>query len=220
MSPGETRFEFGKNWRDYVNKSFNQDKVEISKRHMLQFMHRKALKGFTILDIGCGSGLHSLAALQTGADSVYSFDFDAESFTATSLVKEWAGSPDNWSVKQGSILDDDFVSKMPQFDLVYAWGVLHHTGDVWHAIRNAAGRVKSGGFFYMALYSADVQIDPPPKFWLDIKKKYISSGKLYRRVMEIWYIWRFQLHRNIFRLPLFLKAMINYRKNRGMKPEE
>ncbi len=216
MSPVRTRFEFGKNWHNYVKRNFSQDKVEISKRHILEFMRRETLRGLTFLDIGCGSGLHSLAALQAGARSVYGFDFDMESIAAARFIKEQAGSPDNWSVEQGSILDDDFVYRMPQFDLVYAWGVLHHTGDVWLAIRNAAGRVKPGGFLYMALYSADVQIDPPPQFWIDIKQKYVSSGMLYRRFMEIWYIWRFQMHRNIFLLPLFLKRMISYRKNRGM----
>jgi len=216
MSPVRTRFEFGKNWHDYVKRNFSQSKVEISKRHMLEFMCRETLRGLTFLDIGCGSGLHSLAALQAGVSSVYSFDFDMESIAAARFVKEQAGSLDNWSVEQGSILDDDFVSRMPQFDLVYAWGVLHHTGDVWHAIRNAAGRVKPGGFFYLALYSADVQVDPPPQFWLDVKQKYVSSGKLYRRFMEMWYIWRFQMNRNIFLLPQVLKIMISYRKNRGM----
>ena len=216
MSTTETRFEFGKNWHNYVKKNFSQDKVEISRRHILEFMCRNTLTGLSFLDIGCGSGLHSLAALQAEVSSVYSFDFDMESIAAARFVKDQAGRPDNWSIEQGSILDDDFVTRMPQFDLVYAWGVLHHTGDVWHAIRNAAGRVKPGGFFYMALYSADVQIDPPPQFWLDIKQKYVSSGKIHRRFMEICYIWRFQLHRNIFLLPLFLKRMIDYRENRGM----
>ena len=216
MSAVIKRFEFGENWHDFVKKNFSQDKVEISKRHILEFIRRETLQGLTFLDIGCGSGLHSLAAQQAGARSVYGFDFDVESVSAAIFVKEQAGCPANWSVEQGSIIDDNFVSRIPQFDLVYAWGVLHHTGDVWHAIHNAAGRVKPGGLFYLALYSADVQIDPPPQFWLDVKQKYVSSGKLYRRFMEAWYIWRFQMNRNIFLLPQLIKIMISYRKNRGM----
>ncbi|KKL71629.1 hypothetical protein LCGC14_2093020, partial [marine sediment metagenome] len=66
MSPVRTRFEFGKNWHDYAKRNFSQDKVEISKRHILEFMCRETLRGLTFLDIGCGSGLHSLAALQAG----------------------------------------------------------------------------------------------------------------------------------------------------------
>ena len=71
-------------------------------------------------------------------------------------------------------MDDEYMNNLSLFDIVYSWGVLHHTGDVWHAIENAASRVKPGGIFYIALYSADVQIDPGPDFWLGIKKKYVS----------------------------------------------
>lgn len=212
----EQRFEFGKNWHDFIQKHYSQEQVDTSKNHMLKFFGRDHLNGLTFLDIGCGSGLHSLAALQAGVSVVHGFDYDPSSVAASRYVQSQAGNPSNWTVEQGSVLDDTFMARMPQYDMVYAWGVLHHTGEVWHAMRNAAGRVKPGGLFYIALYSADVQIDPPPQFWLDIKRKYVASGWLTRRYMELWYIWRFCMYYNPLLFPLFLKRIYDHKKKRGM----
>lgn len=212
----EQRFEFGKNWLDFIQKNYGQDKVETSRQHILQFMGMENLDGLSFLDIGCGSGLHSIAALHAGAASVHSFDYDPNSVAASRYVHDQVGNPANWTIEQGSVLDEAFMERMPSYDVVYSWGVLHHTGEVWRAVRNAAGRVKPGGLYYIALYSADVQINPTPEFWLDVKRKYVSSGRFKRRMMELWYIWRFQLHRNPLRLPLFFKRMLEHKKKRGM----
>jgi len=212
----EERFEFGKNWHDFIQKNFDEEKVAISKRHILDFMGRSDLSGLSVLDIGCGSGLHSIAMLQAGAAAVHGFDYDPNSVKATQFIQAQTGKSSNWTVEQGSVLDDDYIARLPQYDLVYSWGVLHHTGDVWHAIRNAASRVKPGGSFYIALYAADVQIDPTPEFWLDIKRKYVNSGWTKRRMMDWWYVWRFQMNKDIRRFPVFLKRMREYKKNRGM----
>lgn len=217
MNQGEQRFEFGKNWLHYIHRNFDPEKADISRKHMLSVLGRDDLKGLSVLDIGCGSGLHSYAAWQAGAIQVYSFDYDEASVQATRWVREQAGNPANWTtVEKGSVLDDGYMQKLAQFDLVYSWGVLHHTGDVWHAIRNAATRVKSGGFFYIALYSADIHKDPTPEFWLRIKKRYVSSSLLIRRCMDVWYVWRFILYRRPWRLPAFIKKARDYKKSRGM----
>ncbi len=189
------RFEFGRNWRDYVEKHFGPEKVETSKRHILDFMHRSDFEGLRFLDIGCGSGLHSLAASQAGAREVVSFDYDANSVEATRMLHGHAGSPANWRIVQGSVLDRDFVASLGEFDIVYSWGVLHHTGDQWTAIRNAASAVKRGGEFYVALYTSDAFVDPTPEFWLDVKRRYVSSGRPTRLWLVLWYIWRFELGR-------------------------
>lgn len=212
----EQRFEFGKNWLDFIQKNFGQDKVDTSKNHMLRFMQRDNLEGLSFLDIGCGSGLHSVAALQAGASSVHGFDYDPNSVAATRYVQQQVGTPTNWTAEQGSVLDDAYMARLPKYDVVYSWGVLHHTGAVWHAIRNATIPVKPGGLFYIALYAADVQIDPTPQFWLDVKKRYVSSGWLTRRYLDLWYVWRFILGRDPRRLPDFFRRMKEHKKNRGM----
>lgn len=217
MNSDEQRFEFGKNWLNYIHKNFSEEKADISRKHMLSVLGRDDLKGLAFLDIGCGSGLHSYAAWQAGASTLHSFDYDANSVAATRYVREQAGNPANWAtVEQGSVLDESYMTKLPQFDFVYSWGVLHHTGNVWQAIRNAAAHVKSGGLFYIALYSADVQKDPPPEFWLDVKRRYVSSSWLTRRCMDIWYVWRFMMYRKIRNLTAVISRMREYKKSRGM----
>src|SRR3954454_3596529 len=98
----EKRFEFGKNWHDFIQKNFDMEKIQISKRHILQFMGRPNLDGLTVLDIGCGSGLHSIAMLDAGAARVDGFDYDPDSVRASKFVQSQARKPANWTAEQGS----------------------------------------------------------------------------------------------------------------------
>src|SRR5262245_26638208 len=98
MEAAGQRFEFGKNWKKYIERSFSQEKVEVSKKHILGFLRRKDLEGLTFVDIGCGSGLHSLAAVQLGAAEVFSFDCDAKSVEATFILYKYADEPKNWKI--------------------------------------------------------------------------------------------------------------------------
>src|SRR5215213_8744027 len=130
----ETRFSFGKNWSDYVNESLDEERIAIAVVALQELLNLDNLRGQTFLDIGSGSGLHSLAAYRLGADEVISFDYDPDSVRTTEQLRAEAGSPTNWQVLQGSILDEAVVEKY-HASIVYSWGVLHHTGAMWQAIR-------------------------------------------------------------------------------------
>lgn len=120
---------------------------------MKKVLRVENLKGKTFLDIGCGSGIHSLAALRLGASQVFAFDYDVDSVATSRRVREWAGNPENWQIKRNSVLDADFMASLPKFDIVYSWGVLHHTGDLWGAVRNAAIPLRKGRrVLYRALF--------------------------------------------------------------------
>lgn len=216
MSNEELRFGFGKNWEDYIKKHFNEERVEISRKHLVNFLGVESLKGKTFLDIGCGSGLHSLAAFKSGAAAIYSFDYDIHSVRATEIVRKFAGNPENWHVTQGSILDDQFVSSLQPADIVYSWGVLHHTGDMWKAMDNAARLAKKESLLYIALYDYDIHVDPTPEFWLDVKKKYNLSSWLGKRKMELWYIWRFMMYGKLSNLSEVVSRAWKYKESRGM----
>lgn len=187
------RYGFGKNWAEFVDQRLSEQIVEDSKNHLASMLRTESLVGKTFLDIGCGSGIHSLAALRMGAERVVAFDYDDDSVATSRRVREFANSPSNWEVSQGSVLDKDFMARLPQADIVYSWGVLHHTGDMWNAVRNAAIPLKPGGVFYIALYSSDNYVDPPPEYWLKVKRDYNRAGDFEKRLMEWRYALRFHI---------------------------
>jgi 2-polyprenyl-6-hydroxyphenyl methylase/3-demethylubiquinone-9 3-methyltransferase len=208
------RYEFGKNWRRFVERKADQERIAIAKEHILSFIKRDDLNGLDFLDIGCGSGIHSLAASQAGANSVHSFDYDRESVAATELMRRRAPDASKWVVEQGDVLDAHYVAALGKWNFVYSWGVLHHTGDVWRAIDNAAKTVADGGLFYIALYSEDVQQDP--QFWIDIKRKYNEVSQFGRWRLEWWYIWNYEMNQKISRFGHVMKRIAEYRLTRGM----
>lgn len=216
-SPDETlRFAFGKNWASYIEKNFSEERISISQGHLLEFMKMSDLQGRSFLDIGCGSGLHSLAAWRAGAEQVFSFDFDPESVATTRKLHAYCGSPENWTILGGSILDTEFVNSLPAFDIVYSWGVLHHTGRMWEAVANAATRIKPDGVMYIALYSSDIYISPSPEYWIDLKQRYNQSWAPRKLWMEVDYAWSSTLRAAYKRGINPLTFMRDYKKSRGM----
>ena len=211
------RFGFGANWADYLDKHFSEERLSIAQRHLLSFLKVGDLKGKSFLDIGCGSGIHSLAAWRAGARPLFSFDYDPKSVATTRLLRKREGEPADWTVIQGSVLDDRFMqSSVPKADVVYSWGVLHHTGEMWHAVHNAGQRTHDHSWFYIALYASDAFTDPTPEYWLNIKRQYNRSSLLKKRWMDWQYAWNHSIKHELRarRNPLdFIRA---HKKSRGM----
>ena len=190
MTADNMRFGFGRNWADFIDAHFSEERIQEAQDHLLRFLELPDLRGKTFLDIGCGSGLHSLAAIRAGAARVQSFDYDPDSVRTTQKLREFAGNPDYWEVTQGSVLDREFVERLEPADIVYSWGVLHHTGQMWQAIENAARPLADDGVFYIALYTTDVYLDPTPEYWMRVKREYNLAGPMRKRLMEWRHAWR------------------------------
>src|SRR5712691_3865602 len=124
MKEKELRFEFGKNWTAFLS-VLNDESIAIAEASLKRALRVESLRGKTFIDIGCGSGLFSLAAVRLGA-SVHSFDYDPRSVACTAeLKRRYFPTHPNWTVEQGSVRDEQYMQKLGQFDVVYSWGVLH-----------------------------------------------------------------------------------------------
>ena len=71
--------------------------------------------------------------------------------------------------KGGSALDATYLAGLGGFELVYSWGVLHHTGAMWQALENAAIPVVDGGRLFVAIYNDQGWISG---YWRAVKRLY------------------------------------------------
>jgi 2-polyprenyl-6-hydroxyphenyl methylase/3-demethylubiquinone-9 3-methyltransferase len=163
-----SRFAFGENWSRFLG-DLNESRIAQAERSLREMLEVERLDGRTFLDVGSGSGLFSLAARRLGA-SVRSFDFDPQSVACTAeLRRRYFPDDPEWTVEEGSALDADYLARLGQWDVVYAWGVMHHTGAMWQALENVARLVRDGGKLYIAIYNDQGQAS---KTWLRVKQAY------------------------------------------------
>ena len=148
-----TRFPFGRNWASFLG-VLTEARIQEAERSLRDMLGADRVAGADFLDAGSGSGLFSLAAMRLGARRVHSFDVDPESVAcARELRRRYFPDAQNWTVEQGSVLDADYMNRLGHWDIVYSWGVLHHTGRMWEALARVTLHVKASGLLFISIYN-------------------------------------------------------------------
>lgn len=213
-SSANSRFAFGRNWRSYLG-VLTDARIAEAEASLKAMLGRDSLAGTTFIDVGSGSGLFSLAAVRLGASRVYSFDYDADSVACTSEVRQRYGGAERWTVEQGSALDLAYITSLGQWDIVYSWGVLHHTGDMWQALDNVTHLVKPGGRLFISIYNDQ---GPVSSGWKAVKRLY-NRGPAGRLAVMSTFVPYF-VGRGVLADALRMKNPISryreYRRTRGM----
>lgn len=171
-----SRFAFGENWSRFLN-NVDDNRIYRAEQSLCDMLNVKTLQGKRFLDVGSGSGLFSLAARRLGA-TVHSFDYDNQSVSCTRELKNrYFPNDSNWIVEKGSILDENYISELGSFDVVYSWGVLHHTGYMRQALSNVSTLVSDGGKLFISIYNDQGRSS---RYWLKIKTAYNRLPKSLR----------------------------------------
>ena len=211
------RFSFGRNWASFL-KRLNQARIAEAEKNLIEFLGEKSLDGRSFLDVGSGSGLSSLAARRLGA-MVTSFDYDGQSVACTEeLRRRYLPDDPSWIIEQGSVLDTEYLAGLGQFDIVYSWGVLHHTGAMWQAMANIRTMVKTGGLLFIAIYNDCGEVS---RSWLERKRRYNALPQILRPFYAI-YVWMPQELRSLAgsmrsgELRTYIRELTSASSGRGM----
>lgn len=210
------KFSFGKNWNQFLKK-FSTQKLKLAETSLTNFTGLKTFKNKIFIDVGCGSGLFSLASIKLNAKKVISIDVDDDSIECAKFLRnKYNINSKKWVIKKGSVLDKNFLVSLPKADIVYSWGVLHHTGKMWKAMENVITIVKKRGLLYIAIYN-DFKGFPSSKLWFEIKKFYSSSPIFLRKIMSFLFVFQILFFRLLrFQNPVRYVSNYGVSSFRGM----
>jgi 2-polyprenyl-6-hydroxyphenyl methylase/3-demethylubiquinone-9 3-methyltransferase len=209
LKDASTHFAFGKNWASYAE-LIDQRQIDESKIALVKLIPAEQFRGRSFLDIGCGSGLHALAAAKLGVSRIMAVDIDADSVATSRALLSGKNVATPWQTEVVSVFDLD-AQRLGTFDIVYSWGVLHHTGAMWEAVSKAASMVAPNGLLAIALYRK-THMD---SFWKLEKRVYAHAPRMIQSIVRASYIAAYRLAIGM-RGTSYRDFVANYKLSRGM----
>jgi 2-polyprenyl-3-methyl-5-hydroxy-6-metoxy-1,4-benzoquinol methylase len=199
-------FDFGSNWDEFSRRRIDRQRLALACESLQALLQKENLTGKSFLDVGCGSGLFSIAAHQLGAVNVIGIDVNPRCIEISQANRDSMvpGAPIQFCV--ASALDPDQLERLGSFDLVYAWGSLHHTGSMWKAMLNVSKCVVPGGSLVLAIYNK--HITSPG--WKVVKWLYNQAPKIVQRSMVLIFAGI------IYVAKLLVTGTNPFKKERGM----
>lgn len=218
--PGETkseesRFGFGENWRRFLD-VLDDERIHVADESLKTMLGVDSLVGKSFLDIGSGSGLFSLSAMRLGAKRVHSFDYDLSSVNCTrELKRRYFPDDARWTIEPGNVLEATYVESLGNWDVIYSWGVLHHTGEMWKALTNVANLARTGDRVFISIYNDQ---GGQSRRWTRVKQVY-NTGPVGRAAVLGTFIPAFaaiDLAYDVVRLKNPVDTYREYYRTRGM----
>jgi len=130
-------------WTEYV------PEYKASEKHWEMFFNEQEVKGKSVLDAGCGTGIFSIIFANKGAAQVTGIDISEGSLSTASRLKE-KSKLTHVHFQKEDMLTLPFSDE--NFDIVWAWGTVHHTTDPLKAIDELIRVLKKGGVIFLAIY--------------------------------------------------------------------
>jgi 2-polyprenyl-6-hydroxyphenyl methylase/3-demethylubiquinone-9 3-methyltransferase len=119
-----------------------------SREHLEGFFENGEVRGKSVLDAGCGSGVFSVIFAEKGA-VVTGVDASEKAIEAGKELKRERGE-ENVEFMRADMLDLPFRDS--SFDVVWAWGSVHHTERPMHALDELLRVLNTNGVMLLALY--------------------------------------------------------------------
>jgi len=131
-------------WTEYI------PEYDETEKHWKIFFTPEEVAGRSVLDAGCGTGIFSIIFANQGAGRVTGIDISEGSLGTARSLKEKFGLDTADFMKQ-DMLDLPFPDA--SFDIVWAWGTVHHTTNPFRAIDQLIRVLKPGGALLLAVYT-------------------------------------------------------------------